>query len=163
MIVLTILFGVSVIGGAKFLYRDIVGNFSGARDAAGYITESLEEDAVIVALEYGLPEVSLYAPEARLYCVGKGNFEPFAIRTDKTLRSAEEVKDDLAEYEHRYMICYNYALLTGLKPLFIGKGEVDAEGNLPYIGDLAVCEYDEELIDGFILANASEDEEGGTA
>lgn len=146
--ILTAFFAVSVPSGASMLFRDIAGNFSSSRDAAEFIAENLEEDAVLVMLRCGLPELSIYDPGITIYAAGSGELCNY-VKWEYMYRppcSSEEVIADLRQYEHLYIVHYSWQYDTDDDVLFIGEGMTDFDGK----NSLVIREYSDELIEEYL-------------
>lgn len=121
---LFILFALTIPSGVSMLFRDITGPFGGAKETVKYISENFGKDAVFVQLDSGMPEISIYEPDIRIFSVDVCGFTTFK-RWEykfKTRENAETVLQNLSQYEELYFISYNsgYALEENL--LFTAEG-----------------------------------------
>lgn len=147
-VIVSAFFAVSVPSGAAMLFRDIAGNFSSAKDAAEYIRENCEEDAVFVMLRCGLPELSIYDPDIGIYAVGSGELCSY-VKWEymyRPPRTAEEVIADLRQYEHLYIVHYSWQFDADEDVLFIGEGMTDFDEK----NSLVIREYSDELIEEYL-------------
>lgn len=146
--IITAFFAVSIPSGASMLFRDIAGNFSSSEDAAEFISENLEEDAVLVMLRCGLPELSIYDPDITIYAAGSG--EPCTYAKWEYMyrppRTAQEVIGDLRKYEHLYIVHYAWQYDVDDDVLFVGEGMTDFDGK----NSLVIREYGDELIEEYL-------------
>lgn len=143
-VILAAVFAATVPVGAAFFRKDMEGEFCAARKTAAYIEENLEEDAVFVTFWRGLPELSVYLPDTRIYSVPYGEFTSYMrLTVPKEKIIPGEVFEDLSDCPHIYMIYISDKEVTEENLLF-SCGEGIAYGsNKCYF---AVCKFNEEEI-----------------
>lgn len=146
-------FAVSVPSGVALYCRDIGGSFTGAADVAGYISENFDKDAVFVRLGAGMPEISFYDPDIKIFSASSGDIETYArweYMYDPRL-SADEVLKRLSGYDKLYMICYCAAEPTDPdRIIYMSRGMPEYSAK----NSIAVCEYDSEEVRRYIEAIA---------
>lgn len=143
--ILTAFFALTVPAGARFLCSDTAGNFSGAKDTAEYILENLEDDAVFVTFGRVMPEISLYAPDIKMFDVNMGDFATyshweyrFAPKED-----TKTVSERLTEYDHLYFLMYkNETFNIKAEPIYVSAGMTEYDGK----NSLVIYEYDEDIL-----------------
>ncbi|MDE6032201.1 MAG: hypothetical protein K2G32_11325, partial [Oscillospiraceae bacterium] len=147
-VILAVFFAVSVPSGVSMLCRDIAGSFSSAKNTAEYISDNFEEDAVFVILRCGLPELSIYDPAIRLYAAGSGELCTYA-KWEYMYRpphTADEVIEDISQYEHLYIIHYYEQVSDGDDILYVGEGMTGFDIK----NSLVIREYSDELIKDYL-------------
>ncbi len=148
IITAALLFALSIPAGIRFLWEDIRGNFSGAKDTAKYITENLEKDAVFVAMGVSFPEVIIYDPDIKIFCVECNDFSSYShweyrlSPKDK----AEAVKKSLEQYDNLYFIKYSYEAVHIDQPLYLSEGMTSYDGK----NSIAIYEYDWDIVESFL-------------
>ena len=149
VMILAVFFAVSVPAGVSMLYRDITGNFSSAKATAEYISENFEEDAVFVVLRCGLPELSVYDPNIDLYAAGSGEFCTYAKweYMYRPPRTADEVIEELSQYEHLYVIHYKDQIPDSDDILYVGEGMTGFDIK----NSLVIREYSDDLIENYLF------------
>lgn len=108
-VILTGFFAVTIPAGMSFLFKDVTGTFSGAKETVKYISENLEEDAVFVQLGNGMPEIVFYDPSVKIFSVdscGLATYADWRYR-HRHKESIETTIDALSKYEHLYIIGYD--------------------------------------------------------
>lgn len=106
---LFILFALTIPSGVSMFCRDITGTFCGAKETVKYISENFGKDAVFVQLSSGMPEISIYGPDIRIFSVDACGFTTFTRWEYRfhTKENAETVLKNLSEYEELYFISYD--------------------------------------------------------
>ncbi len=143
--ILTAFFALTVPSGVKFLYQDITGNFSGVKDTVKYISENLEDDAVFVSFGRVMTEVSLYAPEIKLFDVNMGDFATYSHWEYRFAPkvNVKTVLERLSEYDHLYFLLYaDEKYIIRSEPLYVSYGMTDYDGK----NSLLIYEYDEVVL-----------------
>lgn len=105
---LFILYVITIPSGVSMLFRDVTGTFCGAKETAKYISENFGKDAVFVQLNCGMPEISIYEPDIRIFSVDACDFTTF-VRWEyrfNTRENAETVLKTLSQYDELYFIAY---------------------------------------------------------
>ncbi len=156
-VILFAMFAVSVPSGIAYLCNDISKEFSGAKKTARYISENFGDDAVFVNLGSGIPEISLYAPDTKIFSVCTNDFETYS-RWEymyEPRSSADEVIETLSEYDELYIIYY-YTGKSGEREdtFFV------SDGMREYVSknSIALCEYDSGKVRSY-LENIENDQE----
>lgn len=156
---LFVCFAASIPLGAVFLVRDTFGEFSGSKQTAEYIAENLEEDAVIVHLGVGMPEISFYDPDIRIFSADSCDFTSYAKweYSYRPAETAETLLETLSAYEHLYLVYYYYS--DGADGTFyISDGVTTYED---YHTVIALCDYGEIAVEGYIERLKELNEEKG--
>lgn len=144
-------FAASVPSGFVLWFKDIGGNFSGAKDMAKYISENFDKDAVFVQLGAGMPEITFYDPDIGIFAAAAGDIETYS-RWEYMYRprlTSNAVLEKLSEYDDLYIIyyCVPNKPEPG-KPLYTSVGMQEySEKNT-----IAVCEYDSKEVEYYIEA-----------
>ena len=145
LVILTAFFVITIPSGAVLLYRDITSAFSGAEETAEYITENLEDDAVLIDLNIGMPEISFYDPDIRIFSVYSCGFNSYACwkYANRPRETVETVLRTLSEYDDLYIIYYykgdDYQKSD---TIFLAQGMREYD----YHNSIAICKYNEEEI-----------------
>lgn len=149
--IVTAFFAVSVPSGAILLYKDIGGNFSGAKDTANYITENFDKNAVFVQLRSGMPEISFYNKDIKIFAASAGDIETYShweyLYNPKL--SEEDTLRAISEYDELYIIyyCEPNKTISG-KTLYIAEGMREySEKN-----SIGICEYNSKEVINYIEA-----------
>jgi len=143
--ILTAFFALTVPAGVRFWCGDTAGNFSGAKDTAEYITENLEDDAVFVTFGRVMPEISLYAPDIKMFDVNMGDFAAYSHWEYKFApkEDTKTVLERLSEYDHLYFLVYeSEAFNIKTEPVYVSAGMTDYDGK----NSLVIYEYDEDIV-----------------
>lgn len=149
-VIITAFFAVSVPSGVYLYCRDMGGNYCGAKEMAEYITENFDDDAVFVQLRPGLPEVSFYAPDIKIFAAAAGDLTTYA-RWENMYRprlSAPETLDKLAVYDELYIIYYCVDTDDAREALYIADGMRECTEK----STIAIREYDAEEVASYINA-----------
>ncbi len=124
-VILTVFFAATIPSGVSLLLRDIGENYCGAKEIAAYISENFDEDAVFVQYGDGMPEVSFYAPEVKIFATDVCGLTTYAQWEYRNYpkEPSDDVAETLSGYDELYYIYY----YTGSKSetdeaLFIAHG-----------------------------------------
>lgn len=145
LIILAFFFAITVPSGAVLLYRDITSPFSGSEETAEYIAENLEDDAILIDLYIGMPEISFYDPDIRIFSVSSCSFNTYA-RWEYASRPREPVAtvlQTLPEYNDLYIVYYYRGdEYQREDTVFVAQGMQEYD----YHNSIAICKYDEDEV-----------------
>lgn len=152
--ILFVFLAVTVPSGAAFLFDDITGTFCGAKETAEYIAENLEHDAVFVHLGGGMPEITFFDPDIKIFSADSCGLTTFAKWEYKNYpkESAETLLKALAEYDNVYFIYYYTDEMDNTFYISDGKNCYD------YHNSIALAEFDKNAVEVYIERYSKNDE-----
>ncbi len=105
--VLCIVFAITIPIGASYLFQDYYKDFNAWRKIADYIEDNDLEDSVIVTMIDGVPELSAYLPEQKLYSLTHEDYYTYISHTNGVeYMNYNKISNELSQYDNVYYVIY---------------------------------------------------------